>query len=221
LKEATVKVVVEQGHFIYTYPPEAFFAYVKVAFVAGFFLVSPFVFYELWGFVAPGLYEHERKWMIPVALLSAIFFVSGALFGYFIVFPFGFEFFASYANEAISFMPKLSEYLSFALKLLFAFGLIFEMPLFVFFLSRFGLVTSRMLRKQRKYAILVAFIVAAVLTPPDPFTQCLMAGPLVILSEISIWVAFFFGKEKTKREEEAAAAAEAEETPADGGGAGA
>ena len=210
LQQSMVKVVMHQGQFIYTYPPEAFFANVKVGAVAGFFLMSPFLFYQLWCFVAPGLYAHERRWIMPIAFISAVFFVAGGLFGYFVVFPFGFEFFASYTSDMISFTPKLSEYLGFSLRLLIAFGLIFELPIFIFFLSRVGLVNHRMLRKYRKYAILVSFVVAAVLTPPDPFTQTLMAGPLVILYEIGIWVAFFFGKRsKEEKAEQEAKKAEA------------
>lgn len=208
LQQSLVKVVMHQGQFIYTYPPEAFFAHVKVGAVAGFFLMSPFIFYQLWCFVAPGLYAHERRWIVPIAVISAVFFVTGGLFGYFIVFPFGFDFFASYTSDMISFTPKLSEYLGFSLRLLIAFGLIFELPIFIFFLARIGLVNHRMLRRYQKYAILVAFIVAAILTPPDPFTQMLMAGPLVILYEIGIWVAFVFGKrrkEPEKRDEDAGA----------------
>lgn len=202
LQQSMVKVVLHQGQFIYTYPPEAFFAHVKVGLVAGFFLMSPYLFYQIWCFVAPGLYSHERRWIVPIALISAVFFVSGGLFGYFIVFPFGFEFFASYTSDMISFTPKLSEYLGFSLRLLIAFGLVFELPIFIFFLARIGVVTHKGLRKYRKYAILVSFIVAAVLTPPDPFTQTLMAGPLVILYEIGIWVAFLFGKRTKPTEEE-------------------
>ena len=208
LMEPMVRVL-HNSNFIYTYPPEAFFTYLKVSFVAGFFLVSPYIFYQVWLFVAPGLYESERKWLIPIAIFTAIFFTAGALFGYFIVFPFGFEFFASYSTEQIVFTPKLDEYLSFSLKLLFAFGFVFEMPLIILFLSRLGLVTAKGLRKARKYAILVIFIVAAILTPPDVFTQTLMAGPMILLYEVGIIVAQIFGREKKKpaadeEEEEAA-----------------
>lgn len=202
LQQSMVKVVMHQGQFIYTYPPEAFFAHVKVGLVAGFFLMSPFLFYQIWGFVAPGLYSHERRWIVPVAMISAIFFVAGGLFGYFVVFPFGYEFFASYASDMISFTPKLSEYLGFSLRLLIAFGLVFELPIFIFFLARIGLVTHKGLRRNQKYAILIAFVLAAVLTPPDPFTQSLMAGPLVILYEVGVWVAFVFGKRKKKDAED-------------------
>lgn len=186
--------VLKTSKFIYTYPPEAFFTYIKVSIVAGIFVISPYIFMQVWAFVSPGLYQHERKYMIPIAFLSAVFFVTGALFGYFIVFPFGFDFFASFSNENIQFTPKLSEYLSFSLKLLFAFGVIFELPLFIFFLSRLGVVSSKGLRTKRKYAILVAFICSAVLTPPDVITQTLMAGPLILLYEVGIWVAYLFGK---------------------------
>jgi len=199
----------QEGHFQYTYPAEAFFSYIKISIVAGLFLVSPYVFAQIWGFIAPGLYAHERKWMIPMAVISAVFFTSGALFGYFAVFPFGFEFFASFSTEGIQFTPKLNEYLSFCLKLLFAFGFVFELPLFIFFLARMGMVSSQGLRKKRKYAILIGFVLAAILTPPDPFTQCLMAGPLIVLYEVGIWVAFFFGKNEKRHLERRAKAEEA------------
>ena len=197
LMEPMVRVL-HNSNFIYTYPPEAFFTYIKVSFVAGFFLVSPYIFYQIWLFVAPGLYESERKWLVPIAVFTAFFFTVGALFGYFVVFPFGFEFFASYSTDKIVFTPKLDEYLSFSLKLLFAFGLVFEMPLVILFLARLGLVTAKGLRRVRKYAILAIFIVAAILTPPDAFTQTLMAGPMILLYEIGIIVAALFGKEKKK-----------------------
>lgn len=189
-------VLPPESHLIYTSLPEAFFTYVKVAFVAGLFLVSPYIFYQIWQFISPGLYEQERKYIIPISFLSALFFVCGALFGYYIVFPFGFDFFMGYADDLIKPMPSLREYFSFSLKLLFAFGVIFELPLFIFFLARLGLVTAAALRKARKYAILLSFVVAAILTPPDGITQILMAGPLLILYEISIYVALFFGKKK-------------------------
>ena len=191
-----MEVMPPESTLIFTGLPEAFFTYVKTAFVAGLFLVSPYIFYQIWQFIAPGLYEHERKYMIPIAAISALFFICGALFGYYIVFPFGFEFFMGYADEMIRPMPSLKEYFSFSLKLLLAFGVIFELPLFIFFLARLGLVTPASLRKKRKYAILLSFVVAAILTPPDGITQILMSGPLIILYEISIYVAHFFGKKK-------------------------
>ncbi|WP_319582140.1 twin-arginine translocase subunit TatC [uncultured Pseudodesulfovibrio sp.] len=211
--QKALMAVAREGHFQYTYPAEAFFAHIKISIVAGLFLVSPYVFAQIWGFIAPGLYSHERKWMIPMALFSGMFFTGGALFGYFQVFPYAFDFFAGFSNEGIQFVPKLNEYLSFCLKLLFAFGLVFELPLFIFFLARLGMVSSTGLRQKRKYAILFAFVISAILTPPDPFTQCLMAGPLIVLYEVGIWVAYFFGKREKrhlKKEAEAEAKAQAE-----------
>lgn len=181
---------------IFTSPPEAFFTYMLAAAVAGLFLVSPFVFYQLWLFVAPGLYKHERKWIIPIALFSALFFSVGASFAYLVVFPYAFQFFMSYARDIIQAQLKMEEYLSFTLKLMVAFGIAFELPLFVFFLARLGMVTARSLRKFRQYAILIIFIVAAILTPPDVVSQLAMAGPLCLLYELSIWVAHFFSTRK-------------------------
>ncbi|MGE4263542.1 MAG: twin-arginine translocase subunit TatC [Desulfovibrio sp.] len=187
---------IKQSHFIYTLPTEAFFTEMKIAFVAGIFLCSPYIFYQIWQFIAPGLYSHERKWILPIAFFSALCFSIGAFFGYFVVFPFGFEFFASYTNEYLVFTPKLDEYLDFVLKLLFAFGIVFELPLFLFFLARLGLVTFEGLRAKRKYAILTSFIVAAALTPPDAISQTMMAVPLCVLYEVGVWMAFFFGKKR-------------------------
>lgn len=182
------------GSLIYTGLPEAFFTHLKVAALAGLFVASPYIFYQIWMFIAPGLYEGERKYMIPIALCSAICFVTGALFGYFVVFPFGFQFFLGYASEVITPMPSVKEYFSFSTSMLFAFGLIFELPLFMFFLSVLGVVNYKSLRKYRKFAILGSFVVAAILTPPDVVSQSLMAGPMCLLYEVGIWVSYMFGK---------------------------
>lgn len=187
---------------IFTSLPEAFFTYLKVSLLAGIFLASPIVLYEIWAFISPGLYRHEKRYVIPFVFFSSIFFIGGALFGYFIVFPFGFKFFLGFATEYIRPMPTIKEYFGFCAKLLFAFGVIFELPLFVLFLSKIGIVNDRMLRKQRKYAILLVFITSAILTPPDVMTQLMMAGPLLALYEISIWVAKIFGRKRVEDEPE-------------------
>ncbi|WP_320007826.1 twin-arginine translocase subunit TatC [Maridesulfovibrio sp.] len=214
-----VAVLPPDSTLIFTSLPEGFVTYLKVAAVAGVFVVSPYLFSQIWGFIAPGLYEHERKWMIPLAFLSAFFFVGGALFGYYVVFPFGCEFFMGFADEFIKPMPTLREYLGFSLKLLFAFGLIFELPLFIFFLARMGVVTAEGLRSKRKYAILVCFICSAILTPPDVMTQTLMACPLIILYEIGIWVAYFFGKRGGRKLKEAESGKNGPDDSGPGGGA--
>jgi sec-independent protein translocase protein TatC len=203
LMEPLLRVMPPSSKLIFTNPPEAFFTFLKVSFVGGIFLTSPMVFYQLWAFVAPGLYKEEKQHILPVAFFSAIFFIAGGAFCYFIGFPFIFEFFMSYNQGPIQAMPALSETLSFVLQLLLAFGLVFELPLFVFFLSRLGIVTADMMRRFRRYAILVNVIVAAILTPPDVMSQMLMAGPLIILYEASILIAAVFGKKKPKPEPEA------------------
>jgi sec-independent protein translocase protein TatC len=198
------------GSLIYTGLPEAFFTHLKVAAIAGLFVASPYIFYQLWMFIAPGLYEGERKYMIPIALFSAICFVTGALFGYYVVFPFGFQFFLGYASDVIKPMPSVKEYFSFSTSMLFAFGFIFELPLFMFFLSVLGLVKHATLRKFRKFAILGSFVVSAVLTPPDVVSQTLMAGPLCLLYEVGIWVAYVVERKKKPKESTAEEDAAAE-----------
>jgi len=147
--------------------------------------------------VAPGLYAHERKYLYPVLISSTVFFLGGALFGYYVVFPYGFQFFASFANEFITPMISTREFLSFATKMLLAFGLIFELPLVTFIFAKIGIINNTFLRKQRKYAIIIIFVLAAFLTPtPDAFNQCLMAAPLLVLYELSVWIAYFFGRKE-------------------------
>ena len=147
-------------------------------------------------FVAPGLYEKERRMLIPIVILSSFFFIGGSLFGYFMVFPLGFKFFLSFATETIQPLPSMKEYLGFSAKLLLAFGLVFELPLVLTFLARLGVVSVSFLKKNRKYALLLFFVGAAILTPPDVITQILMALPLMVLYEISIIGARLFGKKK-------------------------
>lgn len=188
--------------FIYTTPAEAFFTELKIAFVAGIFVTSPLIFYQIWAFVAPGLYKEEKMYVLPVSFFSAAFFIGGGLFCYLVVFPLAFAFFMSYSTGFLQAMLAISSTLSFVLQLLLAFGLVFELPLFVFFLARLGIVTADMMRKFRRYAILVMVIVAAILTPPDVMSQTLMAGPLLILYELSIFIAALFGKKKAVAEEQ-------------------
>ena len=190
------------AHAQYTSMPEPFFTRMLVAFVAGLFISSPFIFYQIWAFIAPGLYDEEKRFIIPVAVISALFFIGGGLFCYFIVFPYAFNFFIGFSTQSIQITPRISDYLDFILKLLLAFGLIFEMPLFSFFLSRMGVLTAGMMRRSRRYAIVGIFIVAAILTPPDVVSQLLMACPMLILYECSILVAALCGKKKKDATEE-------------------
>lgn len=194
---APLKSVMPEGdQLIFTNLPEMFFAYIKVAFIAGILAAAPLIFYELWMFVAPGLYKKEKTLAIPFVVSSTILFVGGSLFGYFVVFPFGFKFFIGFSNEYVKALPSVKQYFSFSLKLLFAFGLVFELPVVMFFLSKIGLVTPEYLKRKRKYAILLTFVMAAILTPPDVITQCMMAGPLIVLYEVGILVARLARKKK-------------------------
>ena len=210
-----LSVLPDGSHAIYTTLPEGFFTRMHIAFVAGVFVSSPAIFYQVWAFIAPGLYEEEKRSIIPVAVMSAFFFISGGAFCYFVVFPNAFAFFMSYATDTIVAMPKISDYLSFVLKLILAFGLVFEMPLFAFFLARMGIITAELMRRVRRYAILAIFIVAAILSPPDVVSQLLMAAPMLVLYEVSIFVAAGFGKKPAKEEDESDEKPEGEdgETP--------
>jgi len=197
LTRPLIAVMAADDKLIFTGLPEAFFTYLKVAFLSGIMLSTPIILYQFWMFVAPGLYQKEKRLLMPIVFLSTLFFLGGSLFGYFVVFPFGFKFFLGFASETIQPLPSMKEYLSFSAKLLLAFGLVFELPLVITFLSKMGLVTVAFLKKNRKYALLLFFAGAAILTPPDVVTQIMMALPLMILYEISIIGARIFGKKKS------------------------
>ncbi len=156
---------------------------------------SPVIFYQIWRFIAPGLYKHEKRVLVPFTFLSTLCFLGGAAFGYLVVFPPAFRFLVGYSNEFLTSLPAVSEYFSLALRLLIAFGVIFEMPILMVFLAKMGVVTVPFLNKNRKYAILINFIIAAILTPtPDIVNQLMMGIPLLILYEISVVGVYFFGK---------------------------
>lgn len=185
---------------IFTGIAEGFFTHMKLAIVAGIFVVSPFIFYQIWSFIAPGLYDTEKKFIVPVAICSAICFILGGCFCYFVVFPNAFKFFMTYSKGPFKAMPSMKEYFGFTMQLILAFGMVFELPLFTFFLARMGLITSNAMRRFRRYFIVLSFILAAVLTPPDIISQLLMAAPMLVLYEASIFIAAFFGKREPKKD---------------------
>lgn len=163
--------------------------------VCGFLGACPVIFHQIWRFVAPGLYQHEKKVLLPFSVVSTVCFIGGAAFGYFVVFPPAFRFLIGYSSAFLDPMPAVNEYFSLALRLLIAFGVVFELPVFMVFLAKIGVVNASFLAKHRKYAVLLAFVIAAVLTPtPDVVNQMFMAGPLIILYEISIVAVRFFAK---------------------------
>jgi len=187
---------------IFTGPHEAFVSYIKLAFMGGLVLAIPVIMFHLWRFIAPGLYEQERKYLFPVLFFSTIFFAIGILFGYFVVFPFGMKFFVSFSSSRLMPLIRMKEYISFTSKFLFAFGIVFELPLFSLILTKLRIINAKLLRTYRKYAILFIFILAAILTPPDVMTQIMMAGPLLVLFEISILISQIFGTKKKETTEE-------------------
>lgn len=160
-------------------------------------LASPVIFYQIWRFVAPGLYGHEKRVLLPFSLLSAVCFLGGAAFGYFVVFPPAFRFLVGYSTDYLRPLPAVAEYFSLALRLLIAFGTVFELPIFMVLLAKIGIVDVSFLNRHRKYAILISFVIAAIVTPtPDVVNQMLMAIPLVVLYEISIGAVWLFGRKR-------------------------
>ena len=169
---------------------EPFFTYLRIGLYTSLFLNFPITLGQIWLFVKPALYPKERKLFWPFLIASYPLFVGGGLFGYFVVIPFGYDFFLSFQNMVTLPSLRMSSYLSLTVHLLFAFGAVFELPIISFFLTRMGVIDANWLRENRKYAIVCIFIGAAILTPPDVMTQTLMAGPLLILFEISIIVSW-------------------------------
>lgn len=182
---------------------EAFFTKLKVSLIAALFVASPVLFYQAWQFVMPGLYDEERRYALPFVGVATLFFLFGATFCYYVVFPVGYAFFlAEYQTIGVSPAIRISEYLSFTARMLLAFGVTFELPVVTFFFARLGFVTHHTMIGYARYAILAIFILAAVLTPgPDIASQFLMAGPLLILYAVSIAVAYVFAKERPKPDE--------------------
>jgi sec-independent protein translocase protein TatC len=181
---------------------ETFFTALKVAFFTGFIFSLPIIFWQMWLFLAPGLYEHEKKLVIPFVFFATLMFLIGASFAYYVVVPFGFEFLINFGSAVVTVLPSIGKYVGFFTKLLFGFGIAFELPVITFFLAKIGLVDDRMLKDFFKYAVVIIFIVAALLTPPDVLTQFLMAGPLILLYGVSIYIAKVFNPAVVDEEEE-------------------
>ncbi len=179
-----------------------FMLYIKVSFLASLFLSAPFIFFQLWMFVAPGLYQKEKKYVIPFVLFTTVFFSAGALFGYFIVFPFACRFFLSMGSEFQA-VITVDDYFSLALRVLLGIAIVFELPTLAFFLARMGILTARWMIKQFKYAVLMVFVIAAIITPtPDWMTQSIIAFPMLALYGLSILIALAFGKRDKKKKKE-------------------
>jgi sec-independent protein translocase protein TatC len=179
------------GKFQYTEPTEAFMLNMKLAALVGLFFALPVILFQLWRFVAPGLYANEKKFVVPFVGLSTIFFTLGAAFAHYVAFPWAVQFFASFESRDMVFQPRIAPIFGMYVKTILAMGLVFELPTLVFFLAKIGVATPGWLIRNFKYAILAIFIVAAVFTPgTDPVSQFIMAGPMIVLYLVSIGIAW-------------------------------
>jgi sec-independent protein translocase protein TatC len=180
---------------VFTAPAEAFWVQMKVGLIAGVFIASPVILWQVWGFIAPGLHEHEKKYAAPFVIIGSLMFILGGAFSLFVVTPYALHFLLGYARPGLKPMITIQNHVDFLLKFTLAFGAVFELPLALTLLARMGVVSARMLARNRKYAILGAFVAGAILTPtPDAFNQSLMAGPLILLYEVGIICARVFGR---------------------------
>jgi sec-independent protein translocase protein TatC len=192
---------------IYTNLTEAFFTRVKLSFFGALVVAFPFIAAQLWAFVAPGLYKHEKAAFLPFLAATPILFLLGAALLYYVLLPFAWQFFISFQTPAtpteapLELMPKVGEYVSLVMQLIFAFGLCFQMPVLLTLLTRVGMIGADTLKSKRRYAIVIVFIVAAVVTPPDPVSQLSLALPLVMLYEISVWLAVWVERDRLRREQ--------------------
>jgi len=181
------KLLPKNSSLVFTSLPDPFFVYLKVAFITGIFLALPYVLYQVWLFIRPGLLEKEKKLALPFIVVSTFLFYIGAVFAYFVVFPAAFQFFLSYETAELKPMISIKDYVSLVMLLMLAFGTIFETPVVIVVLGLLGLVDSSFLKKGRRYFIVMAFIIAAILTPtPDVINQTLMAIPLIVFYEVGI-----------------------------------
>jgi len=196
LVEPYAKAVKDDGterRLIFTALQETFLTYLKVSFFAAFFVTCPFILTQVWKFIAPGLYKHEKIAIVPYLILTPILFFLGGMLVYYLIMPLAIKFFLSFESSGlttglpIQLEAKVNEYLSLVMKLIFAFGISFQLPVVLSLLAKVGIVDAKFLKKRRKYVVVIIFTVAALLTPPDPITQIGLAIPLLILYELSIF----------------------------------
>ncbi|MEB8488412.1 MULTISPECIES: twin-arginine translocase subunit TatC [Acidithiobacillus] len=184
-----IEVLPKGSHLIYTSLPEVFLTYVQLSLLSGFVLALPIILYQFWAFIAPGLYEHERKAFFPLIFASVFLFIGGMLFAYFIVFPNAFRFFVSFSGNDITAMPKVDSYLSLIVKFSLAFGLAFQIPILIVVLVRIGVLQVATLRRSRRYAFLICAIASAVLSPPDVLSMVMLLIPMYMLFEVGLFFA--------------------------------
>ena len=207
LVEPYAKAVKDSGierRLIFTALQETFLTYLKVSFFAAFFVTCPFILMQVWKFIAPGLYKHEKIAIVPYLILTPILFFLGGMLVYYLIMPLAIKFFLSFESSGLStglpiqLEAKVNEYLSLIMKLIFAFGISFQLPVVLSLLARIGIVDAKFLKERRKYVVVIIFTVAALLTPPDPITQIGLAIPLLILYELSIFSVSIIEKKNNK-----------------------
>lgn len=214
ISEPVRSALPEGSSLVFITATEPFFTYLKIAALAGLLLSLPIILWQLWSFIAPGLYANEKRLVIPFVFASSLCFGLGTYFGFSLVFPTIFTFLIKFGTGSgeINAMLSMGGYLSISSKLLLAFGLVFELPIIIFFLARMGVVDYHWLARNRKFALLTAFLVGAILTPPDVFSQTALALPFIVLYEVGIWVARFFGKKPVVDDEKVEAEEKADDT---------
>ncbi len=186
------------GGLVFTAPADKFIAHIKISFFGGLILSCPFWLYQLWKFIAPGLYSREKKYSLAFILTGAFLFCTGILFAYYVVFPMAFHFLMGYGGDIDKPMITIDMYLSFFVTTTLMFGLAFEMPLVIVILGTMGIISSRFLRDKRRYAVVVLAIISGVITPPDLLSMLMMLVPMVIMYEASLWIVYFIEKKQTK-----------------------
>ncbi|MCX7974124.1 MAG: twin-arginine translocase subunit TatC [Candidatus Aminicenantes bacterium] len=207
LAKPVTQYLPEGAKLAYTGLTEPFLLYLKVSFLTAIFISSPFIFLQIWYFVAPGLYQREKRLVIPFVIFTTFFFLLGAAFGYLVIFPWACRFFLNLGSDFQS-VITVNSYFNLSLKLLLGIGLVFEMPILVFFLARLGVISSRWMVRNFKYAVLVIFIIAAIITPtPDMISQSILAIPMLFLYGLSILVVIMVEKAKLRKKAQEAALA--------------
>ncbi len=191
-----INAIPNGGNMIAVDPHGTFFIPFKLAFAAAFAIAIPYVLYQVWAFVAPGLYQNEKSIALPLVVSSTGLFYLGVAFAYFVVFPLMFRFFAAMTPEGVAFTPDIASYMSFALSIFFAFGMAFEVPVALVLLTKMGVVSTEKIAKNRGYFILASFVLAMLMTPPDPFSQVMLALPVCLLFEVGL----FFARKVEKKQ---------------------
>jgi len=192
----------EPAELIFLKPTGMLMVRIEIAITVGVIVSLPIIFYQIWQFVMPGLYPSERKYLLPGLLFTTLCFLGGASFCYFVLIPNVLPFLFNLGTASISPKINITEYMSFILRLILVFGIVFELPIISYVLARVGILSPHFLRKYRRYGIVIVFIIAAILTPPDPLSQLLMAFPLLFLYEISIWTSILAARRRKERNEE-------------------